>query len=281
MTRIALLLTIGLTAASLGCRTQCRADEKASREQVLREQKAVLRGQGTCLELAYPKIALTDARLVLTATKENVLARRDDIPVAEVKRIAPLDERLRGYREHFKQVRAADPFEPTLYVTLDPALEPAKAASVLATAAYAGYRRSRVYVGDIDLTLDWWVPPAEERGDQVALCVDVRSAGRFGLRFQGRLIPAREVASLEALGTEIAAACADVPRCASVVGIEEGEGATVLAFARVAKVVLEAHPLVDQKPSFMIATRAPMAGGWTRRASERPSPTVEARPCAR
>lgn len=270
-----------LAMSSLGCRTRCLADEKASREQLQREQKAVLRGQGTCMELAYPRILLTDARLVVTATKENVLARRDELPPAEVRRIPSLDERLRGYREHYKQVRVAEPFEPTIYVTLDPALEPAKAASVLTTAAYAGYGRSRVYVKDLDLTLQWWVPPPDERGDRVALCIDSRPGGRFGLRFEGRAAPAREAASLEALAGEIASACADVPRCAGVVGIEEGEGATVGDVARLAKVVLEAPPIVDQRPSFMFATKAPMTGTWTVRSNETPKERSGARPCAR
>jgi hypothetical protein len=267
--------------AVAACRTECLADEKASREQISREQKAMLRGQGICSELLSPKIALLDDRLTLTATKENVLARRGELPPAEITRLAILDERLRAYREHFKLVRSAETFDPTLSIDFDPALELAKAASVLTTAAYAGYPRSNVHVKELDLAVQWWVPPpSEAHAAVVALCIEPQPSGRHTLRFEGREAPAREAASLDALGGAIDAACASVVPCARIVGVGSVDGATMTEVARVAKAALSSRALAEQKPSFLFATTTPMASGWSRPGTSSDGIAVR-RPCAR
>lgn len=120
------------------CRTPCAADEKATPEQLRREQKAMLRGQGICLELGRPRLEVVDDRVVLSAVKDNVLGRRADIPVDG--RYEPLAVRLAMYREHFKAVRA-DPWDPTLSVVVAEDLEASRVVTLLATATAAGFPR--------------------------------------------------------------------------------------------------------------------------------------------
>jgi hypothetical protein len=248
---------LGLAISALGCRTECAADEKASRAQIEREQKAMLRGQGICRELLTPRLAVTDGRVVLSTSKDNVLAQRADVPLDKVTLFAPLFERLSGYRTHFKAVRA-DPFEPTLYVSFDPTLEPVKAATLLATAAYAGYPRSRLYTKNLELDIDWWMPPTREEERPSILCVEPRGDRGFAVRRDDPQAASAVAASIDTLGAEVASACSGHPGCADAVAIADFEGATVDGLARVALAVFASPPFAGRRPRLVFLSKVPV-----------------------
>jgi hypothetical protein len=233
----------------------------------------MLRGQGICRELLWPKLVVVDSRVVLTASRENVLAQRSDVPANSVTIFAPLDDRLSTYRTHFKSVRA-DPFEPTLYVTLDPTLEPVKATTLLATAAHAGYSHSRITTAGVELEVDWWLPPPpSDATARPSLCIEPREKG-FTLRVPPEGAPA-ESSGLETLGADIASACAGRAPCADVIGIGERDGATFGDLARVAAAALGSAAFKGQHPRLVFVTRAPVD------ASTPASARLAKRPCAR
>jgi hypothetical protein len=255
-------------------------------EQLAREEKAVLRGQGTCKELVSPKLVVTDDRVVLTAVKENVLTTRSTLPPNEMKRVDPLNVRLKSYSTHFKRVRAAEPFEPTIYMTLDPALEPARAASLLATASHAGYARSHLYVGDVDLDVEWWKPappppPVVDvvgKKEEIALCIEPKpgsgGGSAFTLRFEetpkmgtrGTAITTpsstREAVATSDLAKEIDKACPS--KCADVIGIGTPDGAKLVDIVNIIKAVRGAQAFASMiaMPPVVLATNAPLAGEW-------------------
>ncbi len=248
------LLRLGIVAFAgllLACRTECAADGKAGAAQLEREQKAMLRGQGICRELLTPKLDVVDDRIVLTASRENVLAKRSDVPASTATIFAPLDERLSGYRTHFKAVRA-DPFDAKLYVTFDAGLEPVRAITLLATAAHAGYTRSKVHAGNVEVDLDWWLPPPEEGS---VLCVDPRGERGFTLRFEPAQGPEIESASVETLAADVGRACAGRAPCASAIGIGERAGTTFPDMLRVAAAAL--GQLKERTPRVVLVARAP------------------------
>jgi hypothetical protein len=264
--RVAVLVA---AAPVVGCRTECAADEKATHAQIEREQKAMLRGQAICRELLSPRLSVVDERVILSASKENVLAQRSDVPASAVKVFAPLHDRLTSYRAHFKSVRA-DPFEPTLYVTLDPALEAVRATTLLATAAHAGYPRSRVYTKDLDLDVDWWLPAPEGQAERTVLCIHPRGDKGFALRFDGGATRIVESSSVDALGADVAVACAGRAPCADAIGVGERDGAAFGDVARVAAAALGSAPFKGGRPRLILLTKAPIEG----------SPRFAKRPCA-
>lgn len=258
--RVLPVALLGAIAASLSaCRTECAADEKATRAQIEREQKAMLRGQGICRELLTPRLSVVDDRVVVTASRENVVASRADIPADAVKDFAPLRERLSGYRTHFKAVRA-DPFEPTLYASFDPALEAVKATTILATAAHAGYPRTRVSTKDVELDVDWWMPAPDGASEKSVLCIDAIGEKGFSLRLEGGTAAPVESASLDALGADIASACTGRSPCADAIGIGLRDGAPVLDVARVAAKALASAPFAGQRPRLVFLGKLPVEG---------------------
>ena len=149
--RAALLLVL---PALVACRTQCMADEDASPEQMAKEKKAASRAQIVCKELQRPTIDAKGDRLKLSATREVDVASRADIP-SEAPRFDPLFTRLDRYKRHYKQVWPADTFEPFAYVEVDPKLEGAKAKTLVATVAAAGYWSMRLTAGDAKVDIVW------------------------------------------------------------------------------------------------------------------------------
>jgi hypothetical protein len=269
-----------LLLVASGCRTPCGADEPASKEQIAREQKAVLRGQGICKELVTPTLNLTGESLVLSATRENVLAKRSDLPPKAIHRVDVLHDRLKIYKEHFRAVRAAEPFQPTLYATFDPALELPRAASILATAAYAGYGHMKVQAGAGELiTVDWWVGPPERSRigagapPPTALCVGGLGATDYAV-WLGQVSsppkaltggaerkgpPARVAELIEHLCEGRGGTCADV------LVVEEDPGGQSFAVAlEVVVAALAAKPFAVHKPPIVLmpASAIVATGPW-------------------
>jgi hypothetical protein len=283
-TVVRVLGTAGLVLTTVACRTECLADEAATRDQLAREQKAVLRGQGTCKELVTPKLSLVADRLTVTSTKEHVLGLRRELPTTELRRFDPLHERLKSYRDHFKIVRAAEPFQPMVYIDLDPALEPVRAATVLATAAFAGYPRFRIYTNDLVLDVDWWTSPTpDDRRAIAALCIEPRPEGRLQLRFDGSGAEGRHrrvATSLDALGAEIAAVCEGRSPCADLIAFLEPDGATFIDVAHLIQAAFGASPFAERKPPVVLVTRAPVGGLWATEPPTRAAWRGSLRPCA-
>lgn len=237
-----------VTALFLGrivvaCRTECQADVQPSKEQLAREQKAYERGRegGICKELAYPRLTLTDDRLVLKAIDTpQKIALRSEIADDKMAPIEPLERRLRMYRDHFKQVRAAEPFQPVLYATLAPDLSTTRAANILVTAARAGYTESRLYVGDeTELAIR---SSSQESPRGKVLCVHPRAA-TFHVYFDGAK-SAAVASSIQVLGEVVGETCAansETPAgpCAAVVGIRDSSQ-PIGESMKIARAVLDA-----------------------------------------
>jgi hypothetical protein len=236
----------------MACRTECQADVQASKEQVAREQKAFDRGRegGICKELAYPRLALTDDRLLLKAIKENEIGHRSDVAEDKLAPVEPLEARLRMYRDHFRLVRAAEVFQPVLYVTLDPQLSTTRAANILRSAARAGYTESRLYVGDErELAIQSWAPPRESSTAakphnpmemQVsALCVESSSDAAIDIYFDGAVATSTRAATINALPEALAKHCEGVPySCAYVVAIRDA-GKPIRESVKLARAILD------------------------------------------
>ena len=126
-----------------GCRVPCDADGAPSANQLAREQKAMYRGQPICRQLLAPEVTVTADRVVLKAVNENVIADAD------------LGPRLVRYRDHFRAVRAAEPYDAMITFHLDPALPSARVVALLAAAASAGIPRMHLEAGSAaaDLTV--------------------------------------------------------------------------------------------------------------------------------
>ena len=143
-----------LLPALVGCRTQCMADEEATAEQMAKEKKAASRAQIVCKELQRPTIDAKGDRLKLSATREVDVAALADVP-GDAPRFDPLFTRLDRYKRHYKQVWPADQFEPFAYVEVDPTLDGAKAKTLVATVAAAGYWSMRLTAGDAKVDIVW------------------------------------------------------------------------------------------------------------------------------
>jgi hypothetical protein len=148
------LLAFGFALVTVGCRTQCMADEDATPEQMAKEKRAASRAQIVCKELQRPTIDLKGERLELSATRKVDVAARGDVP-ADATRFEPLFVRLDRYKRHYKQVWPADDFESFAYVELDPKLEGGKAKTLVSTVATAGYTSFRVTAGDAKVDVVW------------------------------------------------------------------------------------------------------------------------------
>jgi len=118
-----------------GCRVPCDADGKPSASQLAREQKAMYRGQPICRQLLAPEVTVSADRVVLKAVQENAMAD------------AELGPRLVQYRDHFRAVRAGEPYDATITFHLDPALPSARVVALLAAAANAGIPRMHLEAG--------------------------------------------------------------------------------------------------------------------------------------
>ena len=142
----AFLVVVPLLAGA--CRVPCAADEKPTAAQLAREQKAMYRGQPICRLLLAPEVTVTADKLVLKAVKENVIDA------------AALGPRLVQYREHFRAVRAAEPYDATITFRLDPGLPSSRVVPLLVAAAGAGISRMRLEAGaaSADLTVSKGAP---------------------------------------------------------------------------------------------------------------------------
>lgn len=147
-------LAVALLFAVTGCRTECRADEDASPDQMAKEKRAAARAQIVCKELQRPTIRLEGNRLLLSASREVDVAARGDVP-PDAPRFDPLFVRLERYKRHYKQVWPADPFEPFAYVEVDPKLEGGKAKTLVSTIAAAGYPSMRLTAGSAKVDITW------------------------------------------------------------------------------------------------------------------------------
>ena len=143
----ALLVVVPLLASA--CRVPCDADEKPTAAQLAREQKATYRGQPICRQLLAPEVTVTADRIVLKAVQENVIDA------------AELGPRLVQYREHFRAVRAAEPYDATITFRLDPTVPSSRVIALLAAAASAGIPRMHLEAGraSADLTVVRTAPP--------------------------------------------------------------------------------------------------------------------------
>jgi hypothetical protein len=212
-----------------------------------------------CRELAAPKVALAADELVVTGPAgARKLARRADLPASEIKRVDPLFERLRAYRELWKQVHPGQDFPGGVVdVSLDPALEAPRAISIVTTCALAG--SPRIHLGTGATAVDFTVsvpppPPARPR----SLRVESTDAGSFVVHLYdeatckdaGEAIPTKE----DGLGNAVSRACTGKPSpCAAYVLVRVPPADRAEHTAKTVASVLAAYPLEPTKPPVRLA----------------------------
>lgn len=115
---------------------------------------AALRDPAFCKELASPRITLASDELVLTGPKERHLARRAELSVDEIRGVDRLRQSLQSYASQLEKVRPTTHGEDReVDIRFDPSLETARAASIILSAAYAGYERAKITTGSMSFPL--------------------------------------------------------------------------------------------------------------------------------
>lgn len=161
--RLALVVSL-LGLAGFACKkTRCLdpatdTEVEARKEDVEALAKVVEKDPKMCSELAAPRVAVEPDKLVIYGATPHEIARRSELPLDVIHSIDPLKQRLIAYRTLWKTLHPAADFPSSPEVVIDAKVEMTRALSVTNTLAVAGYRHQRVVVGDVEVTVDWWVP---------------------------------------------------------------------------------------------------------------------------
>jgi len=259
----------------LGCKTKCpdpgrSGDDLVDRDTVTRLQKAGEKDPTVCKALGHPRVSLTGPNLVLSGTKDHDLASRASLPTNELKRIDPLFDRLKDFRELWKNVHSPNEFPGGADVLLDPDLETARALSVLVTTTFAGFPNVHVVVGATTLDFTWVVPrpPLPDEADEMKETFTVTAASNDGKAFDVKLSSSKcadtattkvtTKATTKATSTDVPAAvtavCAGHAPCPDVVRIVVPGAPHFGDVAKLAHDVLAAMPA--PKPRLTISANA-------------------------
>jgi hypothetical protein len=256
-------LLFAFGALAVGCKTKCPdpgriGDDIVHDDTVASLQKAAEKDRTICKELAHPRIVLTGPNVVLTGTKEHDLATRASMPANEMKRVEPLHERLKDFRELRTRVHPSREFPGEVDVHLDPDLETARALSVLRTAIFTGYTKLHVVAGPTVLDVDWALPlpPPSPDAEEV---FTVTLASTDNKTFDVKLSSSKcaELATAKAPSAELAAGIARVcagrpPPCAGTLVIVVPMAPPFGDVAKLARDTLAA--LAAPKPRLLLGT---------------------------
>jgi hypothetical protein len=147
---------------------QCGDD--LSRADVTYLQQQVQRGNDPCPDLATPKVTV-DARGVGVDGRLVVLSK--DVPSARARNIASLFQTLVGRRRLWRELHPGALFEPELTLTASAGVSAVAGASVVRSAAWAGFHKVHLASGDVVVDFDYATPlppgaPSEDRVVYVA-----------------------------------------------------------------------------------------------------------------
>jgi hypothetical protein len=211
--------------------------DDVSRDDVLREQKRVAKGEQVGDTLENPQLELDARGVTINGHLVPTVPSLDAGPGA---RFEAVSLRLRGLREHWEQIYWSSPPDPFATLTVAPDVSAPVVEGVLASLATSGYTRVHVVVGATDWAALLWVgePPGEEIPDVTFANVTVARGGDgydvsrtvWGRSCVHTASPGHD----DTLRAALAATCPPVTRClVSVVPSAEpfGNVAAVLAGA--------------------------------------------------
>jgi hypothetical protein len=251
---------IGLALAS-SCKPKCAdpGDDPAGIDAptLERMKTEASKNPSFCSELQPARVSLTGADLTLTgpAGVRN-LAKREDLPSAETKRVTALYDRLKKYRELWKQLRPEKDFPGNVDLSFDPSLESDRAFSVLYTAAFAGYPNVRLTTGSITLDFAAFVPTPKQEGRTLVIAPE--DAASFVMRLRDSAtcedVAEKTLAKNDTLGPLVAQVCTGKTPCADVILIHTRANARIVDIAPILRDVLAGYPSAPQPPRIGLRT---------------------------
>jgi len=267
---VAALTVVGLAVVS-GCKstTKCPdpGDDSAGLDlpTVVRMKKEVSKNPSFCSELGAPHITLTsDDVVVMGPAGARKLARRSDLPAAESKRVDALANRLKTYREIWKELHPNDAFPGKVDLSFDGLLETPRALSVLQTSVFVGYPFVHLTTGTITLEFAAYLPRPPKRltaGVDPALrtlFVETADATSSVVRLQDtdncRDIGEKITARNDALGPAVSRACAGKTPCAQLITLRVLASTRFEETAKIARDVLAAYPSEAKRPELALTT---------------------------
>lgn len=149
-----------LVAFAAGCKKTPKPSAPACRDDVshdamLAMQERVRAGADPCPNLATPRLLL-DARGVIL--DDVLLVPSIDLPVKDVENIKPLFQALAGRRRLWRQLHPGGVFAPLVDLHADTGASAVEGASVLRSAAWAGFDRFHLVSGDAAVVFDYATP---------------------------------------------------------------------------------------------------------------------------
>jgi hypothetical protein len=175
---------LSLAVATTSCSREPKCHGAADSDEIRRMQKLVEQGKDPCPMYLAPKIAVDQRGVELNGRR---ISGHPVLPIDGAPgKIPALFAELKMNREAWKTVHPAMSFDATAHIDIPAETDFAAGASAILTAAFAGYPRSRVRSGGVDLALDYDVPrpPHEEEQPPSDLYVERSSDGRYDVYFQ-------------------------------------------------------------------------------------------------
>jgi hypothetical protein len=263
--RLPVLLVIGLLALvpSLACKRKpvCHGNlgDDPEKDDLVRMYKSIQDGVEPCPQHLRPKVVVSATGVVLDG---RTIVASSALPIGTLKKVEALFTELKAYRELWKMTHPALAFEAQLTAVIDPDIDGSAGASILQTAAFAGFPRMRVESGGVTFETYWSVPRPPRPGDEETESLYLRrtTQGWYELRFVGPPkknrpadASARDVAALlEELATTCASrsgACADV----LAVGVDHP---TFLELAQLVRAILGSPAFSRRSPELKFVAPA-------------------------
>jgi hypothetical protein len=267
--RASALCLLGLAFAS-GCgKPKCPdpGDDSAGLDlpTVVRMKKEVSKNPSFCAELGAPRVALTSGELLVTGPAgARKVAARSDLPAAETKRVDALSNRLKTYREIWKEIHPNDTFPGKVELSFDGALETPRALSVLQTSVFVGYPFVHLTTGTITLDFAAFLPRPPRRGgtglepDPRTLFIETADATSSIVRLQDddncRDLGEKLTAPNDALGPAVSRVCAGKTPCAQLITVRVRATTRFEDTAKIARDVLAAYPSEPKRPELALTT---------------------------
>ena len=179
--RISLLFSLLLAMTVLGAckRTPptpppaCRDD--LSRADVMRLQQRAREGADPCPELASPKLVVDAHGVSLDGA---IVVAPGDLPSRRAENIAPLFQKLEGRRRLWKQIHPGETFTPSVDLVVAPEIGANEGASVVRSAAWAGFDAIHLKSGDVSVDFAYATPRPPGAPPEEGL-VHVHPSGTF------------------------------------------------------------------------------------------------------
>lgn len=219
---VAFLIAFTALAGAASCKRKPPCRGELTSDDLFHIQELVQAGEDACPALARPELDLAiDTGLRLDG---RPLVPFASLPTEAGFKVQPLFAELRASREVWKQVHPAQEFAPEVRLRASPNLEAGTVASVLKTAAFAGYPTTQVESGGVSLRLDWNVPGPPGDFTPTTLRIAQTQRGAYVTQFDGPArLPERthEFPGVDAIPEWVNAQCATLSqRCVDAVIVE-------------------------------------------------------------